>query len=122
MQFNPWKENAVVSCGVKHIKFWTVSGNTLSAKKGVFGKVGEIQTMLCVAFARDGVTFSGTLSGDIYMWRDNSLIKVFHSAHEVTSRSVELYEIHLLQKKYKMMEVLKNTAAAWHGSYAETGH
>ena len=39
VQFHPNMTNTVVSCGVKHIKFWSLSGNTLSAKKGVFGKV-----------------------------------------------------------------------------------
>ena len=37
----------IVSCGVKHIKFWTLSGNTLSAKKGLF----KITKTLCTAFS-----------------------------------------------------------------------
>ena len=40
-QFNPFVPNQLVSCGVKHIKFWTLCGNSLSGKKGVFGKKGE---------------------------------------------------------------------------------
>lgn len=32
---------SLITCGVKHIKFWTVSGNSLSGKKGVFGRKGE---------------------------------------------------------------------------------
>ena len=50
----------------------------------MFGKVGEIQTMLCLAFGPDDITYSGTLSGDIYMWRGNGLIKVVQAAHEVS--------------------------------------
>ena len=76
----------VVSCGVKHIKFWTLCGNTLKAKKGVFGKVGEIQTMLCMAFGPDSVTYAGTLSGDVYVWRKNNLLKVIQGAHKVRTR------------------------------------
>ena len=30
----------LVTCGVKHIKFWTMCGNTLTGRKGVFGKKG----------------------------------------------------------------------------------
>ena len=37
----------IVSCGVKHIKFWTLSGNTLSAKKGLF----KITKTLSTAFS-----------------------------------------------------------------------
>jgi len=70
-------------------------GNTLSAKKGVFGKVGEIQTMLCLAFGADSLTYSGTLSGDIYVWHGNNLQSVVSTAHSVskavTTSSVRLY-------------------------------
>ncbi len=83
MQFNPFTPNTLVSCGVKHIKFWALKGNSLSAKKGVFGKAGEIQTMLCLAFGPDNVTYSGTLSGDVYVWKNNNLSKVIQDAHQV---------------------------------------
>ena len=32
----------LVTCGVKHIKFWTLCGNSLSGKKGIFGRKGEL--------------------------------------------------------------------------------
>ena len=41
-QFHPGNDNALVSCGVKHIKFWTLCGNSLDSKKGLFGKTGAI--------------------------------------------------------------------------------
>lgn len=34
IQFNPYNDSSIVSCGVKHIKFWTMRGNALSPKKG----------------------------------------------------------------------------------------
>ena len=74
--FNPYKENSLVTVGVKHIKFWTLCGNSLTAKKGVFGKLGEIQSQLCVAFGPDDVTFSGTMKGEIYAWKGNNLQRV----------------------------------------------
>jgi hypothetical protein len=83
IQFHPFKPDTIVSCGVKHIKFWTLCGNTLTPKKGVFGKTGEIQTILCLAFGADGSTYSGTLSGDVYIWRDNTLDRVVSAAHSV---------------------------------------
>ena len=83
VQFDRYDDTAVVSCGVKHIKFWALCGNALTAKKGVFGKTGDIQTMLCVAFAPDNVTFAGTLSGDIYVWKGSNLQSVVAKAHQV---------------------------------------
>ena len=84
VQFHPFKENTFVSCGVKHIKFWSLCGNVLSPKKGVFGKTGEIQTMLCLAFGSDGMTYAGTLSGDVYIWRESTLERVISGAHAVS--------------------------------------
>ena len=40
VQFNPHSATELVTCGVKHIKFWTLRGNSLSGKKGLFGKKG----------------------------------------------------------------------------------
>ncbi len=40
VQFNPYMSNTLVTCGVKHIKFWSLCGNSLSGKKGIFGKKG----------------------------------------------------------------------------------
>ena len=84
VQFHQFKANTVVSCGVKHIKFWSLSGNTLRDKKGVFGKVGDIQTMLCLASGPDDITYSGTLGGDIYIWKGNNLKRVVQGAHNVS--------------------------------------
>ncbi|XP_035687635.1 echinoderm microtubule-associated protein-like 6 isoform X3 [Branchiostoma floridae] len=81
IQWDPYNKNRLVSCGVKHIKFWTLCGNALTAKKGIFGKVGEIQTILCLAFAPDEVTFTGVLNGDVYMWKGNNLTRVIQNAH-----------------------------------------
>jgi microtubule-associated protein-like 6 len=71
-----YETNRVVSCGDKHIKFWTLSGNTLRGKRGVYGKAGTIATHLCLGFAEDETTFSGAKNGDIYKWRKNQLLSV----------------------------------------------
>ncbi|KAI8515157.1 Echinoderm microtubule-associated protein-like 5 [Branchiostoma belcheri] len=74
MRFNPFSEgNAqLVSCGVKHIKFWELQDNSLTSHNGVFGEE-EVTTILTVAPFKDGVTFSGTVSGHIMVWRGNNL-------------------------------------------------
>ena len=83
IQFNPHKESTIVSVGVKHITFWALCGNTLTPKKGVFGKAGEIQTLLCLGFGAEDTTYAGTLSGDIYIWKDFNLERVISAAHDV---------------------------------------
>ncbi|KAK3093757.1 hypothetical protein FSP39_019782 [Pinctada imbricata] len=82
IQFSPYMPNRIVSCGVKHIKFWDICGNALTSKKGVFGKTGEIQSILCAAFGPEDTTYTGTLSGDIYVWRGNNLDRAIPAAHK----------------------------------------
>ncbi|XP_071162130.1 echinoderm microtubule-associated protein-like 6 [Mytilus edulis] len=92
VQFHLFKENTIVSCGVKHIKFWSLCGNALTPKKGVFGKAGEIQTMMCLAFGPDDTTYSGTLSGDVYIWRGNNLDNVIVGAHQGAIYTLDIGE------------------------------
>uniref|UniRef100_A0A8C8VLX9 EMAP like 5 n=1 Tax=Pelusios castaneus TaxID=367368 RepID=A0A8C8VLX9_9SAUR len=76
-----YQPNKLVSCGVKHIKFWSLCGNSLTPKRGVFGKTGDLQTILCLACARDEVTHSGALNGDIYVWKGINLVRTIQGAH-----------------------------------------
>ncbi|XP_055449170.1 echinoderm microtubule-associated protein-like 5 [Psammomys obesus] len=76
-----YQPNKLVSCGVKHIKFWSLCGNALTPKRGVFGKTGDLQTILCLACARDELTYSGALNGDIYVWKGVNLIRTIQGAH-----------------------------------------
>nr|XP_020441832.1 echinoderm microtubule-associated protein-like 6 isoform X2 [Monopterus albus] len=79
--WDPFQQNRLVSCGVKHIKFWSLCGNALIPKRGIFGKTGDLQTILCVASAKDDVTYSGALNGDIYVWKGLSLMRTVQAAH-----------------------------------------
>nr|CAB3242507.1 echinoderm microtubule-associated protein-like 6 [Phallusia mammillata] len=81
ISWDPLSDQRLVICGVKLIKFWTLCGNSLTAKRGVFGKTGDLQTVLCVCCAEDQLTYSGTLNGDIYVWRENNLEKTITTAH-----------------------------------------
>ena len=80
----------LVTCGIKHIKFWSHSGNTLSGKKGIFGKAGSIQSMMNLAFKEHDainsplITYSVTLAGDVYVWNGSRLSHVVKGIHEVS--------------------------------------
>ncbi|XP_034150083.1 echinoderm microtubule-associated protein-like 6 isoform X2 [Esox lucius] len=79
--WDPFQLHRLVSCGVKHIKFWTLCGNALTPKRGIFGKTGDLQTILCLATAKEGVTYSGALNGDIYVWKGLNLARTVQAAH-----------------------------------------
>ncbi|XP_047459469.1 echinoderm microtubule-associated protein-like 6 [Mugil cephalus] len=79
--WDPFQQSRLVTCGVKHIKFWSLCGNALSPKRGIFGKTGDLQTILCVASAKDDITYSGALNGDVYIWKNLNLIRTVQSAH-----------------------------------------
>ncbi|XP_048842779.1 echinoderm microtubule-associated protein-like 6 isoform X2 [Brienomyrus brachyistius] len=81
ISWSPDQQSRLASCGVKHIKFWSLCGNALTPKRGVFGKMGDLQTILCLACAKDEVTFSGALNGDIYVWKGLNLVRSLQAAH-----------------------------------------
>uniref|UniRef100_T1JGP8 WD repeat-containing protein 55 homolog n=1 Tax=Strigamia maritima TaxID=126957 RepID=T1JGP8_STRMM len=83
--FHPDSENRFVTCGVKHVKFWSLHGNALVCKRGRFGHVAPIQTMTCLSYhsfgAANRLLYAGSLSGDIYVWNEYILQNVLTNAH-----------------------------------------
>lgn len=80
----------LITCGIKHIRFWTLLGNTLQFKEGHFGK-SDHQTLLCIGYFpnADGKTvddeticFTGAINGDLYVWKKEKLDRII-SAHKV---------------------------------------
>lgn len=59
-------------------------GNALTAKRGIFGKTGDLQTILCLACAKEDITYSGALNGDIYVWKGLNLVRTIQGAHSVS--------------------------------------
>ena len=75
-EFRPESDVEFVTCGVKHIKFWSVVGNQMVARRGIFDRTNPKQTMLSVAFGEPGVTYSGAMSGAIFVWSGNQIHSV----------------------------------------------
>jgi len=76
----------LVTCGYKHIRFWTLEKGQMYSTSGSFG-AGKPQTMICIAFTNEDedvrpLTLSGAQNGCIYMWREHNLerIIVAHSS------------------------------------------
>jgi hypothetical protein len=61
-----------VTVGIKHYKIWTVSGKTLKAAKGLFGKNCNI---LCTVAVNDGKIYVGASDGSLQVWSGNSCSK-----------------------------------------------
>ncbi|CAF95573.1 unnamed protein product [Tetraodon nigroviridis] len=79
---NPFRTDKLVTVGIKHIKFWQHSGGGLTFKRGIFGNLGKQETMMSACFGRsEDLVFSGATNGDIYIWRDTTLIKTI-KAHD----------------------------------------
>eukprot|EP00163_Fabomonas_tropica_P029151 TRINITY_DN615_c0_g1_i1.p1 TRINITY_DN615_c0_g1~~TRINITY_DN615_c0_g1_i1.p1 ORF type:complete len:1806 (-),score=610.31 TRINITY_DN615_c0_g1_i1:143-5560(-) len=89
IEFNPYDEEQMVTCGVKHISFWKVSGNTLKKQKGVFGKICRPQTVLAVAFTKDHC-IAGASDGDVLFFEGNKCVNhVGKNKHAGPVNSIE---------------------------------
>ncbi|OXB75364.1 UNVERIFIED_CONTAM: hypothetical protein H355_009518, partial [Colinus virginianus] len=82
-EFRPDSDTQFVSVGVKHVRFWTLAGRALLSKKGLLSSIEDarMQTMLSVAFGANNLTFTGTISGDVCVWKDHVLIRIVAKAH-----------------------------------------
>ncbi|KAM4566654.1 echinoderm microtubule-associated protein-like 2 isoform 2-T2 [Odontesthes bonariensis] len=82
--FHPMDTNLIVTCGKSHLNFWTMEGNTLTKRQGLFEKHEKPKYVLCVAFAENGDAITGDSSGNIYTWAKggNRISQVVSGAHE----------------------------------------
>ncbi|KAE8294969.1 Echinoderm microtubule-associated protein-like 1 [Larimichthys crocea] len=82
--FHPMDANLIVTCGKSHINFWTMEGNTLTKRQGLFEKHDKPKYVLCVAFAENGDAITGDSSGNIYVWAKggNRISHQVSGAHE----------------------------------------
>jgi microtubule-associated protein-like 6 len=74
---NDVTKEVVVTGGVMHLKFWWWQGqNVLSQRAlwGRWGREGRKETIICVASAHPSICITGSLSGNIMIWKD---FKVF---------------------------------------------
>ena len=39
---------------------------------------------MCAAFSSADITYTGTLGGDVYKWKEHSLLSVIKNAHSVS--------------------------------------
>lgn len=57
-----------VTCGVKHIKFWTFNGSTVTGSRGLMGN-GQFEPQISAAFAFSSKTcVTGSSKGNLIVW------------------------------------------------------
>ena len=75
-----WKNDTqFVTIGPKHIKFWTLTGRNLMAKRGIFGQQQKQEPLVSVtyAYANNQYCVTGSKSVNIYLWNGDSANKPF---------------------------------------------
>lgn len=82
--FHPTDTNIIVTCGKSHLYFWTLEGNALIKKQGLFEKQEKPKFVLCVTFSENGDTITGDSSGNLLVWGKgmNRISHAVQGAHE----------------------------------------
>jgi hypothetical protein len=87
-KFNP-VTNHIVACGERYLRFFGLKENPSVTESRIWAKKGILKTaakrdamtnILCLAFGPDGATYAGTLGGDVYVFHEQALTRLF-SAH-----------------------------------------
>jgi len=92
-EFNPFS-NQLVTCGDKHLAFWTLEAGYLNKEKATFltCKGASVSSCLCAAFTPDGNTLVGTQTGTIYKFQGNKCIKMYPNAHQGPIHDLQCYQ------------------------------
>ncbi|XP_013915817.1 PREDICTED: echinoderm microtubule-associated protein-like 5 [Thamnophis sirtalis] len=92
---NPHHADKLVTVGIKHIKFWQQTGGGFTSKRGMFGNIGKQETMMSISYGRiEDFVFSGSATGDIYIWKDVLLVKT------VKAHDGPVFAMHALDKGF----------------------
>lgn len=84
---------AWVTCGDKHIRFWTEQGKTLTSKKAIFGsakhKDGKMPSAFGCVVAFRKLLVAGASNGDLYVFQSSNELARVVTAH--ASHATALY-------------------------------
>lgn len=75
-----WKnETEFATVGLKHVKFFTISGSTLTATKGTYGAGGIVPFISCHFAFDEKKFFTGSAQGVLFDWAGKSAGKQYKS-------------------------------------------
>ena len=82
VMFYEKRHNILVSCGKAHLNIWSMEGDILMRRQGLFTKkIQKPKYVTCTAFASSGEILSGDTEGNIMVWRSVKVVRVLKGAH-----------------------------------------
>jgi len=78
LRFSSNKEATFATVGKRGVSFWTISGNSLNCKKGIFGSQ-KMTDMYCCEWLSNGNCITGALNGNVYVWSGNNCTKTIRA-------------------------------------------
>ena len=126
IKWDPNIADQFVTVGMKHIKFWTLSGGGFTSKRGTFGQQGKVETMLCASYSKTpGMIYSGAGNGRVYVW-ENGVLNQTVEAHKGPVFAVHCLEkvihfhTHIMFGKSLLLQFLKDFSSLGIYSKAST--
>ena len=82
VRFYEKRHNILVTCGKSHLNIWSIEGDILMRRQGLFTKkIEKPKYVICVAFANSGEIISGDTEGNLMVWRSVKVVRVLKGAH-----------------------------------------
>eukprot|EP00090_Calanus_glacialis_P000940 TRINITY_DN10679_c0_g1_i1.p1 TRINITY_DN10679_c0_g1~~TRINITY_DN10679_c0_g1_i1.p1 ORF type:complete len:1682 (+),score=397.37 TRINITY_DN10679_c0_g1_i1:312-5048(+) len=82
VKFYEKRHNILVTCGKTHLNIWSIEGDILMRRQGLFTKkIPKPKYVICVAFASSGEIISGDTEGNVMVWRSVKVVRVLKGAH-----------------------------------------
>lgn len=82
VKFYEKRHNILVTCGKTHLNIWSIEGDILMRRQGLFTKkIQKPKYVICVAFATSGEIISGDTEGNVMVWRSVKVVRVLKGAH-----------------------------------------
>ena len=82
VRFYEKRHNILVTCGKTHLNIWSMEGDILMRRQGLFTKkIQKPKYVICTSFAASGEIISGDSDGNVMVWRSVKVVRVLKGAH-----------------------------------------
>uniref|UniRef100_A0A3B4AAR7 EMAP like 5 n=1 Tax=Periophthalmus magnuspinnatus TaxID=409849 RepID=A0A3B4AAR7_9GOBI len=79
-EFRPDSDTHFVSVGIKHVRFWTLAGRAFDFHLKIIIQKYVLIVANFFSF-QNNLTFTGTISGDVCVWKEHILVRIVAKAH-----------------------------------------
>ena len=77
IRFYDKRPNILVTCGPSHLNIWSIEGDILMRRQGLFTKkIQRPKYVISIAFAISGEILTGDSEGNVMVWRSVKVVKV----------------------------------------------